>query len=639
MCGIAGVIGAPPVAAEPAVRRMMRAMVHRGPDDEGYEEFPASATGQVVGFGFRRLAILDLSPAGHQPMVHAGTGDCLIFNGEIYNFRDLRPRLQAHGCRFQSTGDAEVLLHALTTWGERVLEELDGMFAFAFYHAASRRVLLARDHLGIKPLYFAQTGGSVVFASEVRTVLASGLVPADLDPAGIAGFLAYGSPQDPLTVHRHVRSLPSGSCSWVDAGDPGRKPIVPRRYWAFPPVRHETDAAAVVSLTHDHLASSVRDQCVSDVPLGVFLSGGIDSATIAALARSPGQAVKTFAVGFEVPGGEDECAAAAATAMALGTNHFQTILDDEWLRLQWTQWLKAADRPSIDGLNTYVISGAVTDREITVSLSGLGADELFGGYPSFVRVPKWRRALALAGCVPRSIRRRAAEALARRMPASRREKFVDQVSGSVSLLELAIQSRRLSSDATLSHLGLRADELGLTSTYLPPEALQAFRTSGTDSFQVVSQTESLLYMGNTLLRDSDINGMAHSLEIRVPFLGRRFVEYVAGLPMTVKSPPQGRPKHLLREALKQTLPADVFTRPKRGFTLPFAEWMAGPLRDECEAAIDALGECEIFPTGSVQSLWRRYLDGRNGYQWSRPLSLVVLGSYLQKLSRIGHEVA
>ena len=157
MCGIAGVIGAPPVAAEPAVRRMMRAMVHRGPDDEGYEEFPASATGQVVGFGFRRLAILDLSPAGHQPMVHAGTGDCLIFNGEIYNFRDLRPRLQAHGCRFQSTGDAEVLLHALTTWGERVLEELDGMFAFAFYHAASRRVLLARDHLGIKPLYFAQT--------------------------------------------------------------------------------------------------------------------------------------------------------------------------------------------------------------------------------------------------------------------------------------------------------------------------------------------------------------------------------------------------------------------------------------------------------------------------------------------------
>ena len=635
MCGIAGVIGTPPGGTEPAVRRMMRAMVHRGPDDEGFEEFPASRTGTVVGFGFRRLAILDLSPAGHQPMIHPGTGDCLVFNGEIYNFRDLKRRLQAQGCRFQSTGDSEVLLHALVTWGERTLDELDGMFALAFYHAASQRVLLARDHLGIKPLYVAEASGSVVFASEVRAVLASGLVPADLDAAGIAGFLAYGSPQDPLTVHRHVRSLPSGTSAWIDGGAPSRAPVAPRRYWAFPSVSDERDAASTPQHVYERLAAEVRAQCVSDVPLGVFLSGGVDSATMAALARGPGQAVKTFAVGFEIAGGEDEAAAAAATAAALGTNHFQTILDDEWLRLQWSQWLKAADRPSIDGLNSYVISGAVTDREITVSLSGLGADEIFGGYPSFSHVPKWRRALALVGCVPGAMRRQLAAAVSRRMPASWREKFIDQVSGGVSPLELAIQFRRLSSDATLSHLGLTAQALGLTSSYLHPEALQAFRLADTDTFQIVSQAESLLYMGNTLLRDADVNGMAHSLEIRVPFLGRRLVEYAAALPEALKAPPRSRPKHLLREAMKDTLPAEVFARPKRGFTLPFASWMAGPLRAECEAAIDVLASCPIFRPGAVQSLWARYMADGNGHQWARPLALVVLGSYLGKM----HDVA
>ena len=624
-------IGGAAGAVEPAVRRMMRAMIHRGPDDDGYEELPGDGNGSVVGFGFRRLAIIDLTPAGHQPMMHPETGDCLVFNGEIYNFRELRSRLQAAGCRFRSSGDAEVLLQALTRWGERALEELDGMFAFAFYQAAGRRVLVARDHLGIKPLYVARAGDTVVFASEVKALLASRLVSSELDPAGIAGFLAYGAPQDPLTVHRAVRSFASGSWAWIDAGATRDRPPVTRRYWTFPPVSKPMEERAVARQVRSRLAEAVRDQCVADVPLGVFLSGGIDSATLAALARSPGQTVKTFAVGFEVEGGKDEAPAASATAAALGTQHFQAILDDEWLLLQWTQWLKAADRPSIDGLNTYVVSNAVADRGITVSLSGLGADEIFGGYPSFRRMPALHAILAGVGWLPRSLRRRAAEILSWRMPASKREKLVDQVSGGTSLLELAIQSRRLSSDATLAGLGLHPDRLGLTATYLPPEAIEPFRTTGTDRFQVVSQVESLLYMGNTLLRDADINGMAHSLEIRVPFLSRRCVDYVAGLPRGVKAPRGGRPKSLLCKAMEETLPADVFSRPKQGFTLPFRHWMTGPLRDECQAAIDVLSACPIFAPGAVESLWKRYVGDPEAHQWSRPLALVVLGNYLQRL--------
>lgn len=633
MCGISGVIGGSAGMVEPAVRRMMRAMVHRGPDDEGYEEFARDAGAGRIGFGFRRLAILDLSPAGHQPMFHPETGDCLIFNGEIYNYRAIRSRLQMLGSRFRSSGDTEVLLHALATWGEQALDEVDGMFALAFYHAATQRVLLARDHLGIKPLYVASTGGSLVFASEVRALLASGMVSGDLDPAGIASFLAYGAPQDPLTIHRHVRSFPAASWAWVDPHATLDRLPVATRYWRFPAVADMSDAAGCVADVRACLAEAVREQCVADVPLGVFLSGGIDSATMAALARSPGRAVQTFAVGFESAGEKDEAADAAATAHALGANHFQTILDDDWLLSQWSQWLKAIDRPSIDGLNTYAISGAVSDRGITVSLSGLGGDEIFGGYPSFRRVPLLRRMLAGTWWLPQRLRGNVAEVFARGLPASQREKIVDQVSGSCSLFELAVHSRRLSSNATLTQLGLDAGRLGLTPTFLPAEAIEPFRTTDTDSFGLVSQVESLLYMGNTLLRDADINSMAHSLEIRVPFLSRRCVEVVGALPGRIKAPPGGAPKHLLREAMRSVLPAEVFSRPKRGFTLPFRQWMAGPLRDECEAAVEEVANCDIFAPGSIKQLWGRYMGDTEAHQWARPLALVVLGNYLRNNRR------
>ncbi|MFN7813592.1 MAG: asparagine synthetase B family protein, partial [Planctomycetia bacterium] len=286
MCGICGIVGADPRGIEPAVRRMMRALVHRGPDDDGYEEFPfgTGSAPAAGGFGFRRLAILDLSPRGHQPMVDPATGDTLAFNGEIYNFAALRTRLEGEGHVFRSTGDTEVLLRALSAWGERALDALDGMFAFAYYHAAGRRVLLARDPLGIKPLYVARAPGRLLFASEVRSLLASGLVAGDLDMAGIAGFLAYGAPQDPLTVHRDIRSLPAGGCEWIDAESVAAGRARPRRYWRFPEIGPAAPEPVVLDRVAAELSASVNRQCVADVPLAVFLSGGIDSAALAALA-------------------------------------------------------------------------------------------------------------------------------------------------------------------------------------------------------------------------------------------------------------------------------------------------------------------------------------------------------------------
>jgi asparagine synthase (glutamine-hydrolysing) len=638
MCGIAGIIGADGRAVEQAVRRMMRAMIHRGPDDEGYEHLAlgSDAGGAACGFGFRRLAIMDLSPAGHQPMVHAATGDALIFNGEIYNFVELRRRLESQGCSFRSTGDSEVLLQALGTWGERALDELDGMFAFAFYHAASQRVLLARDPLGIKPLYLARVPGAVVWASEVRPVLASGLVSDELDPSGIAGCLAYGAPQDPLTVHRAIRSLPSGSCEWLDAGSLAGRPPAIRRYWSFPALERPAAEPELVAAIRADLADSIRRQCASDVPLGVFLSGGIDSATMAAYATDAAASqgpVSSFSVGYETPGAADETRAAAETAHAIGTRHFESIVDDDWSMQQWYEWLRAADRPSIDGLNTYIVSGAVKDHEITVALSGLGADELFGGYPSFERVPRARLALAAVAWLPRGVRRAAAGRLLWRLAPDKRAKALDLAASSASPIELAALARRTQSDAVLHALGFDARRLGLTPSYLPAEAIAPLESRSWDAFAAVSRAELSLYMGNTLLRDADTNSMAHSLEIRVPFLGQRLVDRVSRLPGWARAPRGSLPKHLLRKAVSDRLPASVFTRPKSGFSLPFGDWMFGPLRDQCEAAIGSLAACPLFDAGLVRNMWADYDARRNLIHWSRPLSLVVLGSYLGKVAR------
>jgi asparagine synthase (glutamine-hydrolysing) len=631
VCGIAGVLSADQRGVEPAVRAMMRAMIHRGPDDEGYEELPLGGEGgPVAGFGFRRLTILDLTPAGHQPMVNLHTGDCLIFNGEIYNFRWLRAKLESKGLQIRSSGDTEVLLHALATWGEAALDTIDGMYAFAFYHAASRRILLARDPFGIKPLYVAALPRAFIFASEVRTVLASGLVPDDLDPAGMATMLAYGAPQDPLTVHAAIKSFPAGACQWIDAGvAAGHTPPTPRRYWRFPDVVQnvaEEDAVRKITL---QLNASVRDQCISDVPIGAFLSGGIDSATLAAIAVRHSPGLHTYAVGFESDRAADETAAAAETAHAIGSVHSQTILDDEWGSLLFHGWLKSADRPSIDGLNTYVVSEVVKNRGVTVALSGIGADELFGGYAQFRGVPKLRRWLGMAGFIPAGMRQTVARLLLSRMPRSKREKAIDLISARPTALDLALAMRRILFTSDLNRLGLSARGLGLSPAYLPQAAYELLGDLDADDFRTISRAECVFYMGNTLLRDADVNSMAHSLEVRVPFLGRTISETASSFPGSLQAPRGAAAKHLLRQAMQKDLPTSVFERRKVGFTLPIGEWMTTSCKDLCQAAIDSLASCSLIDGDGVRAVWESFA-GPTSANWYRRLGMVAMGSYLQR---------
>jgi len=637
MCGICGVIWSDGSKVEQSVRRMMRAMVHRGPDDEGYQQlsFGPDPSNTVAAFGFRRLSVLDLSPAGHQPIINPDNGDCLVFNGEIYNFRWLRARLESKGIAFRSSGDSEVLLRALSEWGDAAIAELDGMFAFAFYQAQTRRILLARDPLGIKPLYVAPQPDGLVFASEVRAVLASGLVPRDLDPAGVATVLAYGAPQDPLTVHAAIRSMPSGTFQWLGPEMPhGAALRRERRYWRFPePIaaRQEPEVAQQIRTV---LSSSIRDQLTADVPIAVFLSSGIDSAIVAALAHAHAPLVRTFAVGSEAACHENEVEGAAETARYLGTIHYQTLLDDDWMASQWNEWLRTADRPSIDGFNTALVSNAAKDVGNTVALSGLGADELFGGYFTFDEVRLRRRILSRLGFIPRPLRRRLASVAAPLFPSHKRGRLKDVLGTKAGMLDLALHCRRIASDETLEQMGLSYRGAGLSEHWLPAQAYEPFNGIGRDVFRTVSQVDTFLYMGNTLLRDADTNSMANSLEIRVPFLAKAVVELVGAIPGAMHFPSGRARKHLLRSAMKDVLPAAALNRAKKGFNLPIRKWMRGPARDRCLQAISFAAGCPLLNGPMVETTWRETLQAESSSMPAEALSLVVLGNYLHGVTNM-----
>jgi asparagine synthase (glutamine-hydrolysing) len=631
MCGICGVISSDPRPVEPAVRAMMRAMVHRGPDDEGFELLPmghGDAPSPVVGLGFRRLSILDLSSAGHQPMFNERTGDCLVFNGEIYNFRQLRAQLQCEGVVFRSTSDTEVLLQALCTWGDSAVERLQGMFAFAFYHADSRRILLARDPLGIKPLYVAQLPNAFVFASEIRAARASGLVPSEFDIGGVASMLAYGAVQSPLTIYKSIRSFPAGSTQWIDeSACRGIAQAPPRRFWNFPQ-RSLTgiDRPTAISEVRRLLRDAVFRHLVADVPVGVFLSAGIDSTILTSFAREYTPQVTAFTVGFGSITLNDESEIAARTAKSLGIRHVAVQVDASALPDTWRAWMSQLDSPSIDGFNTYLVSRQLAAEGVVVGLSGLGADEMFGGYNLFDRAPRLSRLVACLAFVPRSVRAAVVKAIAR---INRRkdvyDKLGDLAAGRGGIAGVTRSLRRTLADRRLAALGLPPTVTGLGPDYLVPDSDRWEPKPAADAFNTVSQVEMINYMGDTLLRDTDANGMRHSLEVRVPFLDLPFVNFVSALPGTLKSAGGAEIKALLREAGQEVLSEEVIARPKTGFTLPIGFWMRKQMREDCEAAIQSLEQVPFLDAKEIRSVWSNFLADGDSMHWSRPLALVVLG--------------
>lgn len=623
MCGIAGILSRDESAVRRSIAAMISAQRHRGPDGCG-DEITPSGVGHL-GLGHTRLAIIDLSETGTQPMIHPRTGAVLIFNGEIYNFLDLRKELIAKGISFRGTSDSEVLLHALSEWGPAALERLHGMFALAYYDPRDNTLLLARDPLGIKPLYLATAGRVMAFASEVRALVATGLFTGRINHRAVGSYLAYGSVQGPDTIYSDIGQFPPGS--WQRWDLTTATSTAPRRFWTFPEPREFSEAEAAEAVRHT-LEEAVRTHLISDVPVGILLSSGIDSTIVATLAARESAEIRSFTVGFAEHEDFSELATATATAKRLGTRHTNIRVTNDEARTSLTSWLRSLDQPSMDGWNVYTVCQTVRQHDIRVALSGQGGDELFGGYSSFVDVP---RALAIhgrMGLLPRGARG-ALASLGRSLSSSGRVgKAADMLASDGSLVSLYLNRRRTLSDEQMKQLGVTASSLNLNPQFAPPEVLAELPLSEHDHVANISKLESTFYLGNMLLRDSDTNGMAHSLELRVPMLDTALLNLAFAIPGSVRLPNRRADKHLLRVAFGELLSESQLQGPKRGFHLPVGRWMAGPLREFCEASLAELPGSLGLSAAGVRRIWNTFLRDPNSVMWSRAWELCVLGSYL-----------
>jgi len=606
---------------------MNAAQAHRGPDDEGVASFRFGPL--TLCLGHRRLSILDLSAAGHQPMLHPETGDAVVYNGELYNHEALRQELEAAGERFTGHGDTEVLLHALARWGTDAFPRLRGMYAAAFYRPRSQQLILCRDPLGIKPLYFAQLGAVFVFASELRAFGASGLIPSDVEPRALAGLLAYGSVPAPLAMIRGVEMLGGGT--WLELSPPqgaAAPQARSRRFWAIPAESAPPARPQAVSELRGRLQEAARSHLLSDVPVGVFLSSGIDSTAVAALCQAvASDPIDTFTICLSDDEAMDESHTAARTAALLGTHHHTIELPEAVVQEETQRWLLSLDQPSLDGLNTFIISGAVRSRGIKVALSGLGGDEVFGGYPGFWQVPAISRVLRWAHVLPAGLRGALAEAASRGRNQAQREKARALATSSASIEKLMFQRRRVFSDRELRGFGFDSEALGLEDTYLLRTEPDVSALSGSPE-GLISALEIRHYMANTLLRDSDVFGMAHGLEIRVPLLDQALVDYAMTLPGAWRVRSGERNKPLLTDALAGILPPHSLGLPKRGFNLQQAHWMRGALRDRFEAGVAALEGSGQLDPGTVRAVWSDFQSGRHGDHWARAWLLGVIGAWL-----------
>lgn len=627
MCGLAGILMTASRAGDiqPRLDAMLDSIRHRGPDDSGSIVLPWGDN--VIALGHRRLAILDVSPLGRQPMAHTGSGCQLVFNGEIYNFQRLRRELEAAGDHFRGRGDTEVLLAGLVRYGTPFLARLEGMFALAFWDPREPCLILARDHAGIKPLYLADHGTGWAFASECRALVRCGLVSQAIDRQATAGLLAYGAVPEPLTIFEEIRALPQATSLRLEPiSGGGWRMGRPVPYWDYPRVQIPQAPRDVIPRIRELVQNAVSDHLVADVPVGIFLSGGVDSTIVAAAAAKTASGICSFTVACDEHADFSEAPAAEATARELGLRHTTIPVGNDQAESSLRQWLADQDQPSVDGLNVYIISQAVRRCDIKVALCGLGADELFGGYASFRDVPRIHSLMRRAAWLPRPVRSLAAQSLSVGRTASYRQKLVDLARGSGSVRSLCLGRRRLMPDVDLQRLGLDHRQLELTPDYLPYASNSSLELEGRDLIHDVSMMESRFYQTNTLLRNADITSMAHGLELRVPFLDRRLLEGVQALPGSVRMPAGARGKYLLHAAFPDWIRPALRNQVKRGFSLPIRRWMLGPLRDWCQQRIARSGE--ILETSGAERIWRQFMAEPDSTAWARAFTLCVLADYL-----------
>ena len=585
MCGIFGIAAHHAQIPDGLLERGTQSLAHRGPDDSGTIVL-RDPSGEI-GLGNRRLAILDLSALGHQPMQDPDTGNWIAYNGEIYNFRSVRDELAQGGTRFVGHSDTEVVLKAYARWGLECLPRFRGMFAFALWDASRHQLLAARDPMGIKPLYYAEAGPFFVFASEVRSLLATGLLPRRIDAAGLTNYLTFGSSYDPFSLIEGVKAVPPGhSLIWKDGA------LQLSQYWDLvdepsttrgKPVSDDDETYATSEI-QPMLEEAVRMQLVSDVPVGVFLSGGIDSSALVSILSRGGVTPSTFSIVFR-EADFSEAEHSRAVASKFNTDHHEIEVSQPDVLAAIPDALRAMDLPTMDGVNTFFVSRETRKAGVKVALSGLGGDEVFAGYSTFRTVPRIERLMRTVNYVPSFGRSGMASLFGAVAPENdQNRKLALLIFDKGEGIHPYFVSRMLFTPEQREKL-FRKNERSVFETATASQRDRLNRARRLDPINRVSYLESRCYMLNTLLRDADFMSMSQGLELRVPLIDHQLAKRVLALPGRWKL--NGTPKRLLVNALEGSLPDEIVHRPKRGFTLPFEHWMRQELRSEIESVLTA----------------------------------------------------
>ncbi len=617
MCGIAGIISFHNSLDASSIDRMNTAMAHRGPDAQGRYQTEYALLGQC------RLSIIDISDAANQPFADASGRYVMVFNGEIYNYKEVRSQLDYP---WKTSSDTEVILAAFIRWGSSSLERLNGMFAFAIWDREKRELFVARDRLGVKPFYFHSTTEHFVFASEVRGVLASGLVEGRLDRQSLQQYLGGVSVKMPHSILQGVEQLLPGE--YAVLSEQGLKRSV---YWRLAGPASATSAMVddayanygrVTSRLRELLDASVQMRMVADVPVGAFLSGGIDSSAIVALmAQHHHQPVQTFSIVFEDKA-FDESEYARMVANKYQTSHTELLLDPQEILRILPDYIQKTDHPTLDGINTFIVSKLVAQTGIKVALSGVGGDELFAGYPGFQRWLTVNKHRALLGSSAFRWGVGAANSVVKTRALSKLHDLARMNRIDLSSFYAASRSVFVREDLA-KLLNIPLDACG-------QRGWEDVNFRDAPDFPLLSQysiAELSGYTLDVLLHDTDQMSMAWGLEIREPFFDYQLVEYVLRMPDAFKADFK-TPKKVLVDAMGELLPPEIVHRPKKGFAFPWDAWLRNELKDFCFNTLRELGKHELFNAREVAALWDRYLKHDRRVSWIHIWSLVMLQAWL-----------
>jgi asparagine synthase (glutamine-hydrolysing) len=620
MCGINGIYqfsGLKSIEKE-VISKMNQTMIHRGPDADGiyHDDF--------VLLGHRRLSIIDVTKKSDQPFCCNDNRYVIIFNGEIYNFQALKSQLPDYD--FKTESDTEVVLAAYIKWGKQCVTHFDGMFAFSIWDKVEKSMYIARDKMGIKPLYYVLDNEKIIFSSSVKSILNSGLIKRKLRKESVVDYFRFQTVHAPYTIVEDVYSLmPAQYLYFTEEKQELETYWSPSKTFIYP----DNNIEVVQGKVSDLLSTSVEKRMMSDVPFGAFLSGGIDSSIIVGLmAKKHDQKIDTFSVVFK----ENEFSEgqyANQIAEQYATNHHEIELSVEEFKDMIPTAMKFYDHPSGDGLNSYVVSKKTAEAGVKMALSGLGGDELFAGYPVFNQIPHLQAKKWLAS-FPN---------YARKYPGI----FNHMIKGTVEsskIKEILKQeyfdseylyqfSRQTLMDDQVSNL-INIPKLPLNRVFEITHDLIGYNTDGwaLPKLSRLSVAEFSTYMQNTLLRDVDQMSMANSLEVRVPFLDHHLIEYTLGIKDKFKTPTS--PKKLLVDSFKDIIPEAIYNRPKMGFVLPYEKWMKGELKSFCKENLNEIKNVPYINTNGIDKLWKAFEKGDKRVGWSRVWHLVVLGHWIKE---------